>query len=221
MPLLKPHCGRKNLSADNLYTKGKKMKIVAFGDSIMEGKTGNIKEEEHFLFLLGKKLGSSFTLINAGVGGHSARNSMERYEKDVLAHNPDLVILEFGGNNHDYRNPARIVTDDEFKGHLHTFKTLLPASCKVLVLTFPPIIDEQHLFHKLFPDVKLDEAVNGHRQIVRDFAKENNFPLLDLYKLMYDDRYKLLLPDGIHFNPAGHAFLAEKLYEALKEYLSL
>ena len=71
------------------------------------------------------------------------------------------------------------------------------------------------------PEVKLDEAVNGHRQIVRDFAKENNFPLLDLYKLMYGDRYKLLLPDGIHFNPAGHAFLAEKLYEALKEYLSL
>ena len=197
------------------------MKIVAFGDSIMEGKTGNIKPEEHFLTLLGEKLGSSFELINAGVGGLSARNSMERYEKDVLAHDPDLVILEFGGNNHDFRNPARIVPDEEFKGHLRTFKEKLPEGCRVLVLTFPPIIDEQHIFHKLKPEMKLDESLNTHRQIVRDFAEENHYPLLDLYKLMYPRRYELLLPDGVHHNQAGHAFLAEKLYEALKEYLDL
>ena len=77
------------------------MKIVAFGDSITEGRAGGITPEQNWLNLLGQKLGSDFELFNAGVGGNSAREAMGRFEKDVLSHAPDVVLLEFGGNNHD------------------------------------------------------------------------------------------------------------------------
>ena len=77
------------------------MKIVAFGDSITEGLAGGITPEQNWLNQLSKKLGSGFELVNAGVGGNSSREAMARYERDVLAHDPDIVLLEFGGNNHD------------------------------------------------------------------------------------------------------------------------
>ena len=59
------------------------MKIVAFGDSITQGY--GVDPEQCWLKYLGKKLGNTFDLINAGVGGNSAREAMARYEKDVLS----------------------------------------------------------------------------------------------------------------------------------------
>lgn len=192
------------------------MRIVAFGDSITEGKTG-VTPEQNWLFLLGKKLGPRFELFNAGVGGNSAREAMARYEKDVLALKPDAILLEFGGNNNDPRNPVRQVDDAEFRQHLLDFRSRLPKNCKVVMITFPPIIDEQHAWTKMIPDGRLDDQLQSQRQIVRDFAAENHWPLLDLYRLMWDRRYELIQPDGVHFNPAGHVFFAEAVYQLIKQ----
>ena len=192
------------------------MRIVAFGDSITEGKTG-VTPDQNWLLLLGKKLGPRFELINAGVGGNSAREAMARFEKDVLARDPDAVLLEFGGNNNDPRNPDRQVDDAEFKRHLLDFRSRLPENCKVVMITFPPIIDEQHAWRVLIPGGKVDVQLDPQREIVRGFAAENGWPLLDLYRLMYPRRYELILKDGVHLNPAGHVFFAEAVYQLLKQ----
>ena len=196
----------------------RKLNIVAFGDSITEGKTG-VAPEDNWLLKLGRKLGPQYNLFNAGVGGNSAREAMARYEKDVLACNPDIVLIEFGGNNHD-PSPARKsrrVPDKEFSSLLEKFKAGLPANCKVVMITFPPIIDEQHVYFKRVPGGKVDSELQSQRQIVRDFAKKNGYPLLDLYKLIYPNRYKLILRDGVHLSPAGHSFFAEEVEKCLKK----
>ena len=59
--------------------------------------------------------------------------------------------------------------------------------------------------------------LESQRQIIRDFAAANNWPLLDLYKLMYDQRYELILDDGVHLNPAGQIFFAEEVYKLMKQ----
>lgn len=194
------------------------MKIVAFGDSITEGVAGGITPEQNWLYLLGKKLGDGFELINAGVGGNSAREAMARYEKDVLAHDPDVILLEFGGNNHDPRpgRSHRRVDDAEFSLLLEKFKAGLPEKCQVVVITFPPIIDEQHLFGPMVPGGKVDDELQSQRQIVRNFARENGYPLLDLYKEIFPHRYELIFPDGVHLNVAGQIFFAEKVAETLR-----
>ena len=38
-------------------------------------------------------------VINAGIGGISAERSLDRMDSQVLAHNPDLVIVCFGLND--------------------------------------------------------------------------------------------------------------------------
>lgn len=38
-------------------------------------------------------------VINAGIGGITAKDSLERMDKQVLAHNPDLIIVCFGLND--------------------------------------------------------------------------------------------------------------------------
>jgi lysophospholipase L1-like esterase len=68
--------------------------VVAFGDSYTEG-TGATRAEA-YPALLERHLGR--TVINAGVNGETAMEAMARIERDVLRHEPVLVIVEFGVN---------------------------------------------------------------------------------------------------------------------------
>ena len=192
-------------------------RIVAFGDSITEGVIG-VRPEENWLRLLQAKLGDRAVTFNAGVGGNSAREAMARFEKDVLSHDPDVVLIEFGGNNHDPNRPDRHVKDDEFRAHLETFRARLPIGCRVVAVTFPPIKDDWHAYghHVNFPN-GLDAAMEPQRAILRDFARENDWAVLDLYELLKPMRDEVLLKDGVHLNPKGQRVFAEAAEKTLEE----
>lgn len=194
------------------------MKIAAFGNSITEARTG-ISPEQGWGCLLRMDFGDKHTFINAGVGGNSAREAALRWERDVLAHTPDYILLELGGNNHDPRpgHESRRVGDEEFLQILKKLHASLPANFPVAALTFPPIINERHQFFPLVPGGRVDEELNSQRQILRDFAKEKNWDLLDLYAIFYPRRHELILPDGVHLNPAGNLLLKEKVLELLRK----
>jgi len=47
-------------------------------------------------------------VINAGVGGNSTTDGLDRFDRDVLTHHPDLVVIQFGINDSAvdvWRNP--------------------------------------------------------------------------------------------------------------------
>ena len=79
--------------------------IVAFGDSVTQGVTyGKIDYEGVYWNRLRKKINAvrdyvPVNVINAGIEGMSATSSIERMDKQVFAHNPDLVIVCFGLND--------------------------------------------------------------------------------------------------------------------------
>lgn len=80
--------------------------IVAFGDSVTHGAVApdEINFETVYWNRLKQKINSvrSYTpvnIINAGIGGISAKDSIPLTETRVLSHNPDLVIVCFGLND--------------------------------------------------------------------------------------------------------------------------
>ena len=80
--------------------------IVAFGDSVTHGAVapGEIDYETAYWNVLRKKILSvrnyvPVNVINAGIGGITAKGSLNRMDKQVFAHNPDLVIVCFGLND--------------------------------------------------------------------------------------------------------------------------
>lgn len=44
--------------------------------------------------------GTHFNIINSGINGDSATMALKRFDRDVLAYHPDLVIMGFGLNDH-------------------------------------------------------------------------------------------------------------------------
>ena len=192
-------------------------RIVAFGDSITEGVIG-IRPEENWLRLLQNRLGDDFVTFNAGVGGNSAREAMARYERDVLARNPDLVIIEFGGNNTGLQDPSRRVDDAEFVRHLTRFRDGLPKGCAVVAVTFPPLKEDWHRVYQGSPTNYVgDVALDSQRQIVRDFARQNGWPLVDLYAILKDRHEKFVLKDGVHLNADGQEAFADAVFDTLRK----
>ncbi len=94
-----------NLDYEGLIDHGP-ITIVAFGDSVTHGALGadEIDYETVYHRLLAKKISAvrdyvPVNVINAGIGGITAKGSLERMEKQVFAHNPDLVTVCFGLND--------------------------------------------------------------------------------------------------------------------------
>jgi len=109
-----------NLSKLELMEHGP-INIVAFGDSITHGAlgTGEVEFETAYWNRLGKMLHQvrnymPINMINAGIGGATAKDSLTRMESQVFAHNPDLIIICFGLNDvnlelDDYLEPLKIM----------------------------------------------------------------------------------------------------------------
>ncbi len=92
--------------------------IVAFGDSVTHGSLSGCNNYETVYWnRLKQKLNAirdsvPVNVINAGIGGVTAKMSVQRIERDVLCHHPDLVIVCFGLNDvngelNDYLEPLK------------------------------------------------------------------------------------------------------------------
>lgn len=107
-----------NLDRDGLVKYGP-ITIVAFGDSVTHGAVakGEINYETVYWnrlkkMILDVKNYIPVNVINAGIGGLTAKGSLSRVDSQVLIHKPDLIIVCFGLNDvneplEDYIEPMR------------------------------------------------------------------------------------------------------------------
>ena len=211
----------------------KTITIVGFGDSItMDCHVED--EEKRWLSLLERMLSEeypniNFNTINSGVGGNSDREKMTRYEYDVLAHAPDVLLIQFGGNNSGYNAPKRSVPVQETEEYLQQIKNTIPDKSQIVVITFPHVLWQKHKFYIDEPEKFIEfykqygghEArLNQYRETLKSFATKNNYPIVDLYKAMKEsnDVESLQVGDGVHLNAAGDQLLAELVFKALDSF---
>lgn len=95
--------------------------IVVFGDSVTHGAVGPGEFDFETVYwnrlrkkIIGVRNYVPVNVINAGIGGITAKNSLERMDKQVFSHEPDLVIICFGLNDvnnslEDYLGPLEII----------------------------------------------------------------------------------------------------------------
>lgn len=94
-----------NMEWEGLVKNGP-ITIVAFGDSVTHGAVAyqEFDYESVYWNRLKKKITEvrnyvPVNAINAGIGGVTAKMSVERMDSQVIAHNPDLIIICFGLND--------------------------------------------------------------------------------------------------------------------------
>ena len=205
----------------------KTIKIVAFGDSITlasrqpDGKKwSDIVEME----LRQRKNDYAFSVVNSGVGGNTSREGLERIDSDVIAHDPNYVLVEFGGND---ATPvqSRHVSLEEYKENLKKIRNTIVehTNASVIMLTFPPVIDEWHSQknEKIFLDFGgQDKFIEQYRQLTRSFAADNDILLIDIDLALRracdkDGNEKIILSDGVHLTEAGNRIVAKTVVDHL------
>ena len=200
-----------------------KQRIVFFGDSITQA---GAKPGGYIMVLddLYKQKGvqDQYELIGAGIGGNKVYDLYLRMEEDVLAKNPNTVVIWVGVNDVWHKKTSGTGTDaDKFEKFYNALiKKLQAKNIKVIICT-PAAIGEKTDFSN-----ELDGDLNRYSNIIRQIAKNNNVGLIDLRKAFLDynlannpenkDR-NILTSDGVHLNEKGNQFVAEQMMKGLAQ----
>lgn len=198
----------------------KKTRIVFFGDSITQmgidsgGYITRIGE-----ILKSKNLSSQYDLVGAGVSGNKVYDLYLRMDDDVLAKNPDVVVIWIGVNDVWHKTFGTGTDADKFENfYVAIIKKLHEKNIKV-ILTTPAVIGERTDYSN-----QQDGDLNYYSNIIRKLAKEYKTSLVDLrkefreYDLKNNPENKesgILTVDGVHLTAAGNKLVAEKMLEVL------
>jgi lysophospholipase L1-like esterase len=190
---------------------------VALGDSItaLSAEMPETVRWPHLLEvgLQERLMPRSVRVVNAGVGGNTSREGLARLEQDVVPHRPDLVLVQFGGNDATPERD-RHVHLVEYVGNLATIQARLgEIGCRFMVLlTFPPVVDQVHGWWESFRAVGGQDAfVEQYRRVTRSFARDRGLPLFDLDAVVRADLRARILADGVHLSREGNRAVAEAL----------
>lgn len=147
-------------------------------------------------------------------GGHTVPDLLKRVDKDVIAKNPTVVVIQIGCND------ARRIPAETFKSSLEELIDRLQREKIQVVQCTLTSVGEKHDGTNT-DDPNLEKFAAIERQV----AKEKNVPLNDMRKAFVDYWKKnnpdnkasgILTYDGNHFNDAGHKFVAEQMLKKFK-----
>jgi acyl-CoA thioesterase-1 len=187
------------------------LRIVAIGSSSTEGSGASAPDRTYPAQLAAefrRRLpGQPVTIVNKGVGGETAIDMAARFERDVFAERPDLVIWQLGTNSVLRDAPIAPVREAVQNG----IGRLKDAGIDVVLMDaqYAPAV----LAHPLYRDMERALATIG---------KEEGVPVFRRFALMRHwiateqlDFMTMLSPDGLHLNDLSYRCIGRLLGDAV------
>ena len=202
-------------------TAVKKTKIIFFGDSITQAgvkKGGYIDRIQNFIN--SGSLQQKYELAGAGIGGNKVYDLYLRMEEDVLANDPQVVVVYVGINDVWHKTSHGTGTDlDKYeKFYVAIIKKLQAKNIRVAVCT-PTVIGEKK--DNANPQ---DKDLDTYSDVIRRLAATYNCTLIDLRKAFasYEQANNkdnkesgLLTTDRVHLTDAGNQLVADEIIKAM------
>jgi len=211
-----------SLSLFAFITPVKKKRVLFFGDSITEGgvkPTGYISKLDSIIKQQGQ--GDNYEVLGSGVSGNKVYDLYLRMDSDVLARQPDIVVIYVGINDIWHKSSFGTGTDpDKYeKFYRAIIRKLQDRHIQVVVCT-PSVIGE-----RTDNSNQQDGDLNNYSNIIRNMAKELSLPVVDLRKAFLDylkannpgnAERGILTNDRVHLNLAGNLFVASEMWRVIK-----
>lgn len=204
------------------FVPQKKTKIIFFGDSITElgvKPGGYVTLVDSLCKAEGKA--SLYDISGSGISGNKVYDLYLRLEDDVLSKNPDVVFIWVGVNDVWHKTLLGTGTDaDKFEKFYEAILKKLKEKNIQAVLCTPAVVGE-----KTDMSNPLDGDLNRYSNIIRDLAKKNNLPIVDLRKKYLDyleehnstnQEKNILTYDKVHPNAKGNKFLSDIMWKVIK-----
>lgn len=204
------------------FVNQKKSKVIFFGDSITQAgvqQGGYVVRVDSMCKAEGKS--ENYEFVGAGIGGNKVYDLYLRMEDDVLAKNPDIVIIYIGVNDVWHKSSSGTGTDaDKFEKFYQAIISKLKAKNIKIALCTPAAIGERTDFSN-----SQDGDLNYYSNIIRNLATKNSLPLIDLrrsflnYNLKNNPENKdrgILTTDRVHLNAIGNQLVADEMWKTVK-----
>lgn len=198
-----------HLNVFRTLEQGKPVRVCAFGASNTQRRLPGMHWFDYVELGFKQKYGGgSGQFLNAGIGGNTTRDLLERFDRDVAPFRPELTLVTIGGND---INPTFSISCEEFKANLADIYDSLSS------------IGSQVIFQTYYACdlVQLDEERRTKlvklMQIVRETASELGAELNDNdtrwvpLRENRHDLYSLLMKDAMHVNELGNRVIGMDL----------
>ena len=205
------------------FVSQKKKRIIFFGDSITQAGVntgGYIKRIDSMCIAEGAA--DKYEFIGAGIGGNKVYDLYLRMENDVLAKEPDMVVIYVGVNDVWHKSSSGTGTDaDKFEKFYQAIIEKLKARNIKIILCTPAAIGEKTDFSN-----PQDGDMNEYSNIIRRIAAKNGLALVDLRKAFLDHNLKnnsdnkdrgILTTDRVHLNAKGNQLVADEMWKVIKQ----
>jgi lysophospholipase L1-like esterase len=199
----------------NIRTKierGVPVRILAIGSSSTEG-IGASSPAASYPAQLEQRLraawpGASVAVINAGVGGETAEQTLARLKRDTLDNAYDLVLWQVGTND-----ALKGDGESRFGGLLHAGIAAARESGAMVMLVDP----------QFFPKIQGSAAFERFVSAIQAIAAHEDVPVYSRFTLMKRwsernarDLLHALAPDQFHMNDVGYDCLADGIAQDVK-----
>jgi len=179
--------------------------VMVFGDSLSAGY--GLNPGDGWVQLLRNKLQQTqqhISVVNASISGNTSGNGLSRISADLKRHQPDVLILELGGNDGLRGHPPTL-----FKSNMQKIiDQSLNKNVKVLLLGMKLPTNYSLRYRTAFETVYVD------------LAKMNQLPLVPFFMDRVALDPSMMQKDGIHPNKKGQPFLLENIWPTLKPLLN-
>ncbi|MDB5018462.1 MAG: hypothetical protein JWQ84_3294 [Mucilaginibacter sp.] len=188
-----------------------KIKVACIGASITYGATIENREQNSYPAQLQKMLGNKFLVTNYGVSGTTLLKKGDspywttNEYKAALATNPDIVIIDLGGNDSKLINRVHL---SEYESDYHEFIRSfiqLPSHPRIVLLLAMPSFSKDTT---AIWDPVIVNQVNRHIQQV---AFDDKVEVIDMHSPFVDK--EAIMADKIHPNKEGATIMAQTVYE--------
>jgi len=179
-------------------------KILIVGDSLSAGYGLNL--EDSWTALLQNKLneeGYGYKVINASISGDTTSNGLKRLPRALRVHQPEIVILELGGNDGLRATPVAVTRQNL----VNMIELSQEAGAKVVLagMQMPPNYGEDY--------------TEAFAQIYFDLAEEYGVALIPFFMKNVALNPAMMQADTIHPNKQAQPLLLENTWEALEPLL--
>ena len=209
--------------------------IVAFGDSVTQGYTAHatIEHDQVYHARLKRRLETTyplttFSVLNAGAAGHTVHDALKRLERDVIRHDPDLLIVAFGLNDAAHGGFEGV---PQFKSDLNRLLERVEAGTGAQVLLVTPSFTLQQVSGRVHPDelvyvtgllpLQRGGIVAAYATAIRQIGQVRHLPVADVYAAWEQAALRGVntddwLSNGLN-HPTGeaHASTADLLFELI------
>jgi len=231
----------KNISPEEI--KDRRPCVVCFGDSVTFG--WNLKYDESYPAVLENLLLEEYPhvkVINSGIGGNTIADGYGRIDSDVLYHEPDVVVINFGLNDgmlfkvdrNKFNEKESLILYKNDEGcyipqldilpfadyYFDMLKKIESEEIKVVVMGINPVsgcfpLSEDESFRK-----KQIEVYKLYNEKIIEIGENGGFACLNLWEIFTKDGKinSYIQKDCIHPNKEGSELVAENVCKILKLY---